>query len=102
MEKIEIGFKFSEQYKDIFGRPRWRDFEVIGSRYGKEEGFSSWEWKEREDILKLARYLQIMSLPSEDNPNKQLSYFWEREKELIRDFEKNSKLLPEHRTLKIL
>lgn len=106
---MEIGFRFSKQHESL-GRKYWKTYEVVGSSYGLDGG-SFPDWKQREDVLKLKRYVQIMDLPYpnhngligewEDMKNSQLSIFWKPLKELQNEIEEDMKLLPEFRKYKI-
>ena len=106
--EIKIGFRFSKQH-ELFGRKYWKTYEVVGSSYGLNGG-SFPHWKEKEDVLKLKRYVQIMDLPYpnhngligkwEDMKNSQLSIFWKPLKELQNEIEEDMKLLPEFRKYK--
>lgn len=107
--EIKIGFKFSKQIKSL-GKIHWKTYEVVGSSYGLD-GCSSSDWKKREDVLKLKRYVQIIDLPYpnhnglpsvwEDMKSSQLSIFWKPLKELQTAIEEDMKLLPEYRIYKI-
>jgi hypothetical protein len=106
---IKIGFRFSKQQK-LFGRTYWNTYEVVGSSYGLENA-SHPNWKTKEDVLKLKKYVQIIQLPYpnhngldglyEDMRNSQLSISWEPIKELNEKIEEDMKLLPEFRKYKI-
>jgi len=107
--EMKIGFRFSKQHKSL-GRKYWKTYEVVGSSYGLD-GSSHPDWKTREDVLKLKRYVQIIDLPYpnhngldglyDDMRNSQLSIFWKPLKELQKDIEEDMKLLPEFRKYKI-
>lgn len=107
--EIKIGFRFSKQHESL-GRKYWKTYEVVGSSYGLDGG-SFPNWKEKEDVLKLKRYVQIMDLPYpnhngligmwEDMTNSQLSIFWKPLRELQTEIEEDIKLLPEFRKYKI-
>jgi hypothetical protein len=107
--EIKIGFRFSKKIK-YRGEEYWKTYEVVGSSYGLE-GASFPDWKKREDILKLKKYVQIIDLPYpnhnglpgvwEDMENSQLSIFWKPLKELQTEIEEDMKLLPEYRIFKI-
>jgi hypothetical protein len=107
--EIKIGFRFSKQH-ELLGKKHWKTYEVVGSSYGLHGG-SSPDWKQREDVLKLKRYVQIMDLPYpnhngligkwEDMTNSQLSIFWKPLRELQTEIEEDMKLLPEFRKYKI-
>ena len=92
---INIGFKYSVMSKNGI----WRHYEVVGSRYGKDEGFSTYEWKEREDVLKLKKYVQVITLPGDGVY--QLSIGWISLKGLQNEIREDMKLLPEYRKFKI-
>jgi hypothetical protein len=106
---IGVGFKFSKQH-EVLGKKYWKNYEVVGSSYGLDN-MSIPEWKEREDILKMKKYIQIIDLPYpninglvglyEDMKNSQLSIRWESLYELQKDIEEDMKLLPEFRKYKI-
>lgn len=107
--EINIGFKFSKQF-EMFGKTYWKDFEIIGMSYGLSGG-SRPDWKTKEDVLKLKKFVQVMSLPYplwsglnglyDNMENSQLSIYWEPLKELQKEIEEDMKLLPEHRKFKI-
>ena len=107
--EIKIGFRFSKQHESLL-RKYWKTYEVVGSSYGLD-GSSHPDWKTREDVLKLKRYVQIIDLPYpnhngldgvyDDMRNSQLSIFWKPLKELQKDIEEDMKLLPEFRKYKI-
>ena len=106
--EIKIGFKFSKQIKSL-GQTYWKTYEVVGSSYGLSE-CSFPTWKQREDVLKLKRYVQIIDLPYPNHnglpsiwdnmENSQLSIFWKPLKELQTEIEEDMKLLPECRKYK--
>jgi hypothetical protein len=107
--EIKIGFRFSKQQESL-GRKYWNTYEVVGSSYGLDGG-SHPDWKTREDVLKLKRYIQIIHLPYpnhnelpglyEDMTNSQLRIFWKPLKELQKEIDEDMKLLPEFRKFKI-
>lgn len=107
--EIKIGFRFSKQHESL-GRKYWKTYEVVGSSYGLDGG-SYPEWKQREDVLKLKKYVQIMVLPYpnhngligmwKDMTNSQLSIFWKPLIELQTEIEEDMKLLPKFRKYKI-
>ena len=107
--EINIGFKFSKQYK-MSGHLYWKSYEVVGSSYGLDSG-SFPDWKTREDVLSLKKYIQIIDLPYpnhnnlvglyENMNNTQLSINWKSLKELKKEIEADNKLLPEFRKIKI-
>jgi hypothetical protein len=107
--EIKIGFRFSKQ-QELFGRKYWDTYEVVGSSYGLYGG-SHPDWKTREDVLDLKRYIQIIRLPYpnhnklpglyENMRNSQLCIFWKPLKELQKEIEEDMKLLPEFRKYKV-
>lgn len=98
--EIRIGFRFSKKHKGLFNKPYWQDYEVIGSWYGDSAGGSSYEWKEKEDILGLTQHIQIMNLPCEESISGQLSYYNQPVKKLIKEIESDLRLLPEFRVFR--
>lgn len=81
---IKIGFKFSKQHNSL-DKDYWKSYEVVGSSYGLDGG-SFPEWKTREDVLELKKYVQVIDLPypnsngleglCEDMTSSQLSITW--------------------------
>ena len=109
--EINIGFRFSRKYTNIFGNEYWKTYEVIGSRYGNSDGGSYPDWKSRSDILRLKKYIQIIDLPypnhnglpgnHDDMTNSQLSMYWYPLSKLISEIEEDNKLKPEFKNIQI-
>ena len=100
---ITIGFTFSKRI-ELLGRNIWKQFEVIGFKYGTgsndtDEPTTYPDWKSKEDILKLKKYIQIMDLP--DNSNNQLSIKWESLEQLQNEIEEDYKLSSKFRRFKL-
>ena len=108
--EINIGFKFSKRH-ELFGKTYWRTYEIIGFKYGRDEGYSDPNWKTKDDILSsLNKYVQIITLPYpnynalpglyDNMENSQLSMTWESLKKLQISIENDMKLLPQFRQYK--
>lgn len=96
---ITLGFQFSKEQTTL-GKKWWRTYEVVGVSYGLTD-MSNSEWKTKEDILELKKYVQIITLPCPEYKHYSLRIFWMPLEELKMKIEKDMKVSPEFRKYKI-